>query len=454
MVTPKTTPASRVTAAKTALNNALPPPADKELATVVKQEHTTTTFHRPIKEDEIKDTSKTQTDTNNNSNNSSTNVNNEVNATIQQAQETPQAQIPRNRLADFFADLQDFESEDGEIFYALITRRGDMLNDNFRKPSLTPQSFPPLQITSKMLLQFVPIIQKYNGNSGGRFDIVVCDSENEMIDTGLTNFVIADPPIEPIAETSKEATDVLAIIEKLNEANREQTERLLTAIKPQEDEFTKMVKEKMRQDFINPPERKGFDTAEFMQQFMVMPATMSMFADAMSKAMNNNNGKEDKSLLESLLTNETFIGRASEVVENLTGNLTDIVIAMKNNGNPTPPPSLPNGYNEHNETQTEDDTAMQERRQIIETIIAELNTENPLDDSNAFLLQLKDDNPDIYNVLLISCKSLPFETLISQLQGLVPDAFTGLQNDDSTLNAKGLQLQSRLKEFYDFMKNK
>ena len=454
---------------KTATANAVAN-SDENKAVVIEEYNKTTTY---------KADSPNETDNTKNKNES----NNQSNANSGQSNanlfETKTA-LPENKLASLFEELKEYEEFEGEVFYALITRRADLMHDNFKKACLSPQAFPAMQINSGMMFQFIPQLQKYNGNSGGRFDIVICADNGESLgdgDVGLSGFVVSDP-IEESSQKSEvrsqnEGINVIELFNKMNEASEKRFEQMLNAMKPQEDEFTKLVKEKMRNDFLNPPQpqQNSYDPNKMIEQIMGNMVVVQAMGDGFAKMFNKDSGGEkDKGMLESLLTNEMFLDKVQDVGSRVIDAAADIAIAYKNpqayqerhseryeeeeEGNSGYPPLPPNSsQNTEYRTQNEEVKTQEQmdREQVIKDILAELEGDKPLDDTNEFLKVLKEENKDLYTLLLISCKTVPFEKLIEQLSQIVPDVFAQY-GSGTELNEKGQYVSGRLKEFYEYMK--
>ena len=441
----------------------------KEVATddgkqaVVVEEHTKTMTYKQDSPNEREDTKNKNESANQGNANSG-----QSNANLFEAKTA----LPENKLASLFEELKEYEEFEGETFYALITRRADLMHDNFKKPCLSPQAFPVMQVNSGMMFQFIPQLQKYNGNSGGRFDIVMCADNGESLgdgDVGLNGYVVSDP-VEEIknaeSRTQNEGINVIELFEKMNQASEKRFEQMLNAMRPQEDEFTKLVKEKMRNDFLHPPQRDNneFDTKQMIANIMGNVAVMQAMGEGFAQMFNKNSGGEkDKGLLESLLSNEVFLDKAQDVGSRLIDSATDIAIAYRN------PQAYQQRHTERYEEEGEEDTGYpplppqqqqpqqektqqeMDREQVIKDILAELEGDKPLDDTNEFLKVLKEENKDLFILLLMSCKMTTFEKLIEQLSQIVPDVFAQY-GSGTELNEKGQYISGRLKQFYEYMK--
>jgi hypothetical protein len=374
--------------------------------------------------------------------------------------------VPTNKLAILFQDMAEYEEEDGEIFYALLIRRPDLMSDNFRKPCLSPQNFQPLQVSSKMMLQFIPMIQKYNGNSGGRFDIVICDTNGESLEIGISGYTVPDPLLEDVVQINGNAVpgglgDLINLFREEQKANRDVMIKLLEG---KEDEFTKIAKEKLRNDILNPPQpqqQQGFDMTTTMQQVMSSVAVTQAMAGGFAK-MFNTGGEREKGLLESLLGNEMLVGKAQEIYEHTTSLLADVVLAKTNPAEYVRQQQVnnPTGFSgeesypplQQAQSPTEDQEKAMARQEVIAKILTELESDSVLDDKNSIFIELKEQYPEIYDTVMLSCKSLPFDVLVSALETLAPDVFVQYYKSPGVPNEKGTYVVTRLKEFTEFLR--
>lgn len=388
--------------------------------------------------------------------------------------QTPNA--PENRLAEMFSEIRDAEETENETFVAIITRRADNLNDNFRRPCLQNMNFQPLQFTSDYFLSFVSLIQKYNGNSGGRFDIVICDQKGEPLNIGLSNFVIADPIIEekpatPISDRND--LDTLALVDRIMQQSDQRFAELVKIMRDEkkEDEFTQLAKEKFRNDVLNPQPQTGFNPEKMIENVMGSLAVTTALAEGFGKIINREPAAEkEKGILETLITNDAVIDRAGNVVENLTAAFANMAASR---AQPQPPPQYPPQYSnpagypplpqqpppqQQPEPQqpivnTVPPEAQQEMENIVNEIIAEIESENPLDETNEKINALKTDKPEIFQMLVMACQIQSFEQLLDRLENLVPDTFDQFYDDKDELNERGAKVEERLQVLYNYFKS-
>lgn len=388
---------------------------------------------------------------------------------------------PQDRLAQMFTDMKEVEDEENELFVALITRLPDLMTDNFRRPCMQAISFAPLQITSNYLLSFVPLLQKHNNNSGGRFKIVICDVNGEPLDIGISGLMIADPVIDekPITETTA-GIDTIAVIDRIMQQSDQRFAELLRVVKDtnKEDEFTALAKEKLKRDILEPHNRdnNGFNPEAAIERAMTSIAVTEAMAKGMARMFDRNSDTSEKEqgLLASLLSNEMFVDRASQLLENVTNNIAIIANNVTTrstnpqqpiiNPNPNGYPPLPysNTPTPQPEPTQENNMTIEEQEKLIKEIIEELESERPLDNNNEFLIRLKEQHATQYQGLLLACKMLTFDTLMEQLEASFPNVFDDFYSktndlDDNgepifDLNERGKKIENRLKQFYEFMK--
>lgn len=388
-----------------------------------------------------------------------------------------QKETPKNRLADIFMELKDIEEQEGEVFYAMVTRRPDLMNDNFRRKCMTAETFPPLQITSNMMMQFLSDIQRYNENSGGRFDIVILDTAYQDTEVGVSGLTIPNPLLEEKkVEEEKTSSDLKLILEHMAKQQLDfQTTIKELLLQPQkEDDFVALAKEKMRNDILNPKTAPTVDVAGIIQQIMVVPAVVSAMGEGF-KGMFANNAQPEKtpSTMEMLLGNEMFMDKATGIVENLIDNVSSIAeVAVSNrqpvsNGMPQQPQwqgnnanPLPNAPVENEVIEVEQEIpievsqAQMAQQKIVHDILTELESDNALDENNVFFNQMKADNPDIYELLKGMCNLMTFDNAMLRLEQLAPDEFRRYAKEDNPqeLSELGIKIQGKLKNLYDFLR--
>lgn len=432
--------------------------SDPDKAVVTREEKTT--FVRPITEEE----KNAQRDKEENQNTANTFNGQSSNQSLPFNRQV-KTQVSENRLAQMFDDLVEWEEEDNETFYAIITRKQDMMGDDFKRPAVSNIQLPPLQFNSGMMLQFVNILLKANGKSGGRFDIVVTDAHGALCEgIGINGLCLADPYEEEKPQSQDNSLQLVQMFQMMREEAAKDRDTLIAALKPQEDEFVKLAKEKLRNDILNPKEasKAAFDPQEMIGRVMETRVVMEAMATGFSGIFSKQNPTEgaDEGFLKWALGNEMLVEKAVGIYEHTTELLADVAGKFADR-NPQAPQQNPPIYQEENTTYppigaaaepTEEQRVNMERQQIIKNLLDEVESDRPLDATNEMLATMKTENPEAYDMLLQSCKQMPLEMLLMLLKQIVPEISQFYGEDTITPNERGVYALERLKVFYEYMK--
>lgn len=372
-----------------------------------------------------------------------------------------QTKIPRNRLAEMFDELNGYD--ENETFYALITRRADFLNDDFRKSCSSPVNFAPLPITAKSFFTFIPTIQKANGNSGGRFDITIVDEETAPLELGIVNLVIPNPEITE-QPTANPNADLLTLVREIQAQSDERFRLILETIKPQpqeKDRFAQLAERHFENVVLNPqPQEKKFDTDEFIAKIFGSQAIIETISTKFSESFNKgDSSNEKKTILDRLLENEMVVNKASDLLNSVVDtidHLAEVRMAsqiqspqyqpIQQEPIQMPPSQEPPAPQPASQTQQD-----MEHKEIINKIITELESDNPINGDNATVKELAEAHTDLYEQLKVACKVVKFEKLLDQLEDVVPDTFDQFYNEDETLNERGEKVKARLQELYKYL---
>lgn len=448
MVTPRATPTPRTSAA------ALP---DEGKAKVTKTENTITEY--------VSDKPKNaETQTNSNANGDQSN--NQIPQNRPAVFAPQRESFTQDRLSAMFEDVKASADFDGEQFVAIIVREPDHMTDRFAMPCSAQQYYPPFSFNPSDQMNFIPQIQRFNGNSGGRFSIRITDSQGEDLEIGLKGFVIANPirdneNVSGAPSGNGEFAQLLQMMQEDRTRQDNRLEQLIAAMNQprQDDDFTAMVKEKMRSDFLNPPEKKsGFDPQEFASKMMesqvMIQSFTSMFANVMQNASGGNSGREqDKGIIMSLLSNEKVMDIIGNTVDNVTNLVGDVVLAKAGSDSLGGSSTAPNPtQSQQQQPQPEQPTpeqiaaAQNSMKELSSKIVDELLSENPLDDDNETMNNLAAEYPQFLSLIRMSCKGNDFATVHKQLQDFLPDQFAAVPEDQHE------HLETRLSEFYTYMR--
>lgn len=401
-----------------------------------------------------------------------------------------QDNTPRNRLADMFSEVREL-LVDGDTYYALVTRRADQMNDRFRIKCNTDTTFPPLELTATALFDFVPAVQHYNYNSGGRFSVIVVDSSGEPVGISIPRFVIPDPVVDQPApekthtDLNSQVVDMMStMMQKSDERFAQMLEAIRTQATPQKDRLSEIIEQKMINDILNPKESE-FSADKVIAQIFASQTMIEKLSDQLGNSFNKNDTSDrEKTTLEMILGNDMIMSKAGDLVNNIATIASNVVASRQQapvNGYPplpqatptpeTPPQPAPE-YQASNpaqpapqptpETAPTNDAEIEQRMQIIKDIITELESDRPLNQDNVFLKNLGQNYPDLQGGLIMLCKTTDFDTLFNQLEQTLPDVFAEFyspsdERDENgevldELNERGQKIETRLREFYEFMK--
>lgn len=387
---------------------------------------------------------------------------------------------PRNSVA-YLADVLQDDGE--EIYVAVITRLADVFNDSFFVPCFADQNFPPMQFSpSGMLLNFVPQITKFNNGSGGRFSVRVCRVNGEAVDDAVLNhFVVANPPrVEnpvPLGSSGTE-TALIKFMSDMQERNERFQREMMQAIKGdgKNDRFTELAETVLLKK-LTEDAKPAQGAEDIMLKMFMMPQIAEAFADKMRDAMNGGGDKGESEPTWMKVMNSPFgekIGeRAGGILEGLVAvgaQMAQVKAAqaVQQQQSPPivtqPPPQTPqpNALPVQPQAEVVEEIVEEtdEMTALIEDIIEELETENPLNDDNEFMKELAQDYEMEATFVQMLCKTKPFEELTGMLMTKAPQVFVGFMEasaDGQTprLSERGVRMiEVRLREFYEYYRAK
>lgn len=371
----------------------------------------------------------------------------------------------KNTITNFFNILSD---EDEETFLLFITRQPDMPSEKYNLPQiLHPANFPVMQITKFDAPNFVQMLQQLNGNSGGRFTVRATYLNGETIDDAhLTNFCVPNPPKEDIrgdggGDIQQTLVDIFDRLQT-QQASQLQAIAELISKKKEEDDFSKIAKQLLMKKLLDDePKEQGFNPERLAETLFTSQQMIEIMSKKFAKSFDVEERADKPAWLEFLESDagKVIAEKAGNVVNGLA-MLTAQRMAQNAsaNGNGAVPNPAPVQSPQIESPQQTQEQVEQERQMIVDTtkltqyIIDELETENPLDETNTVLQELDADYPNAFGQIKLLCRLQGFEQLVQLLQAFVPEAFVELLNEDGTWNERGLKIQERLKEFYEFIK--
>lgn len=387
----------------------------------------------------------------------------------------PQANTaaPTNRLADMFAELGEYQEYDEQQFLCFLVRRGDYASDKFRRRALAPENFQPFPITVKSVLDLISTIQEINGNSGGRFDIRVLDENGTDTEIGIAGFIISDPPLEKTVSTpngNAQSGDLTAILEMMREERQRTDERFQTIFNelskpPKESELEKALRQKMINDLVNPPlpQNNAFNADEFITKVFTSQAILETVSNRFAEGFGSKDKKE--STLEMILGNEMIMNTAKDTVAKVVSAAENVIVATQQKNSPQNsgiPPQIEQTPNiEYSSPPIIEPTAEQiqeakESMDMLNEIIAELESDNAITRENETFVKITTEHPKIFKQLEDACKVVPFETILEYLEGQAPETFepfyADLNAEEVEFNERGIKVEKRLRELYDLLR--
>lgn len=381
-------------------------------------------------------------------------------------------EIPKGKLDRMFDCLRELTNNESEIFFAKLIRVPDFINDNFNIPCKTEQELGVFQFSLRDVFDFIPQIQKINGNSGGYFNVLVYKSNRQPAyvirqhnfnavsqQIGINNLHVPNPVKEetPLLPGSNQP-DILTIIREMKRESDERLERLLATInRPHEKSvLEKALEQKMLNDLMNPPERGSNSFEETMAKMLAMPVVAEKFA---KKMFPENITPEPKGLIEQITevanspVGQKLIDKVGDIAEHIVVAKTTPAELAQTVAMPNPQPQqIPNGVNN-------------EMQELLEDIVAELESDNPINAENELIVDLKTDYPAQYQQLQLLCKSMPtFEDalnfIMAQTATMQPNPFVPFLDLNETTkqnvyvwNERGLKIKNRLNELYNFLRS-
>jgi len=387
--------------------------------------------------------------------------------------------LPLNQppIIRFMNELKDYitayDLPRDYVFTAIITRQADQLRDDFKVKCPVTSNFPAMDFSLSNCLEFPELLQKANNNSGGRFRVSVFDNEQQEL-LPISLFLYVQNPIkEIVTPQTNNDNNTLAMFEKMLQAQREQTERIISVIqsnnRPQEKStLEQAIEQKILRDILDDKPKENGSFEEKMLTIFAMPQMVEKMAN---KMFPENVQPTEQSFLEKALNNETLVNNVLDKAGGVVGGIANY-LAMKEQAkimqqqqqNPqavqNPQPQAVNQPAQLTPQQIEAQQvneqiqAKQMQNDLTNRIITELESSNPIDANNATLQALKAEYTVFYDAVANMCKTMPFNNLWELLiDNFAPKEITDKFFDENDeLNEKGVFLESRLKELYEFWK--
>lgn len=403
-------------------------------------------------------------------------------------------EIPKDKIDSFFDDIESALNNEHESFYIRVVRIPDGFDDYFinRCNDTMPLGMFASYMRDKFRL--AELIQKRNNNSGGRFNLIAYDKNQQplqlfvgyefeqgrripqMSSIVARDVIIPNPLVEQQAQATNE-NSLANVLRELGQMQQQNTQLILQAIKennqPKEHEKSSLeiaIEQKIINDIVNPKANNNSFEEKMMSIFampvMVEKMAKKMFPDEQTTGVN----PADLSTFDKILGNEFLVSKGMELIGgivNLSANLAAMKLAPQQ-PNPQPTEAQPQvvttqpqqiqekQVNQIQATQQQANEANQLMQEIFGKIINELESENSLNGDNNTLKQLTAEYPQVYPFLVNSVKSMTFDECFDTLLQLVPDELTAKYFNPlipDELNDAGLRIEKRLQELYDYWKS-
>lgn len=404
--------------------------------------------------------------------------------------------IPKNPIDSMFDELAKIEDNPHTKFFAQVTRVADSFEDDFFIKCSTDSPLGYFQFTFRDRLNFPSHLQRKNNNSGGRFNILVLDNEQQPIEfhagyvpnprglkaiprikqIGCVNVAIPNPPIDETKATEQNngQFSMMEFFAKIDERNaerqklaEERTEKLLLTLK-EKTPVERALEEKMIQSVLNPPQPQTNQLESTFAQMLLMPQMVNKWSERMFPAEVQ---PHEPTLLEQIkdvastpIVTGLFekIGDIAEAIAVSKLNQQMQAQAQQNAAQNPSVASLQGNQLINNEIE-ENENEMTEQEELITDIIEELESENPLTLENEFIIKLRNAFPKEAAKLIDYCRMFDFQTilklLLAETQNINPYPFMPFLDTEKTnqengfvWNEKGEKLTKRLEEFYEVVK--
>lgn len=392
--------------------------------------------------------------------------------------------IPKTSLEKMFDDLRHGIKEHGiyDQFFANITRLPDSMTDKFFNPCRDQIPGMVVQFNTSDQFNFIPALQNINGDSGGRFNIRVYDINQQPLEIPnpltfdrtlkpivLSNLYVPNPPPKPITDnTQNPLTLFTEAINKLDQKQRDFEQKIFNEInrKPEKSTLEIAMEQKMIDLIVNGNQQGSSQLETTLATMFGMPVIVEkmakkMFPDAPASIAEETTWDKVAKMVETP-AGQKFVERVGDAVEKVPTAL----LMMRGNSNGQPPASPftepPDIQNPMQNTNTVDMTEeeLTPAEELLNSILNELNSDNPIDATNETIKQLGAIYPIESTIIVSMCKSMTFADILQILSSRYPFAFEGVY--ETVLDEKqqplvrytelGERLIGRLEEFYKFVR--
>jgi len=395
-------------------------------------------------------------------------------------------EIPKDKLDIMFDDIERVSNGVNGIYFAKVTRQPDSLSDNFFNRCGGEMPLGVFQFSLRDRFNFIPQLQKINGNSGGYFNILVFDGQQKPLgwsyrigysretgfkQIGCHNLLVPNPNITSDLTTTNQNqsnnTSLEMVFSKMAEMMQSNHNQLMQIInrQPEKSTLEKAIEQKMLNDLLNPPPPQT--TNQFEQTMATILAAPVMIEKMSSRMFPPPPVEKEPNLAEQI---QSGVKQALEIepinnLFNIGVNALGMYAENKLTANTQSViDNLPNQNPQQNPQPVAIAETENDMNYLIKDIIEELESDNILDENNELLQDLDKDYPSQSLMIKSLCKSNNFDVvlnlLMSQADGIKPvnpfveflDVEKSQTENRIVWNERGEKLLKRLNEFYEFAK--
>ncbi len=363
-------------------------------------------------------------------------------------------------------------------FIAHLTREADHLTDTFSSMCHEDVELGTMRFNTQDRFAFTGALQRMNNNSGGRFIVNILQVDGRQLTYLRQNprrtwesneqqvwsrLLIPEPNkliAEQVANNGNSTSEIAQAMLKMAEMNQQNHNQLMQALnrQPEKSTLEKAIEQKMLNDLLNPPERKeqeGFNINKFTEQVMMQGAVVNGIGEAFNAMIHREPAAPPEP------TAMDIIERVSNmpVAQNLLNGLINIGGMIAEKKGLIAPETVDTTASQVQNL--EDDNA--DMKELLTTIIDELESDRVLDSSNITIQELRVDFPDQIEQLQTMCQIAPFEgvfkLLVERSAKIEPFPFADFLDVEQTQatnsyvwNERGAKLIARLQEFYEYIK--
>lgn len=415
------------------------------------------------------------------------NFESDLESEVESYQETPYRELPKSKLDVMFNDLSDIvNSGNYDNFTARLQRLQDQIGDNFNIPCRDLMDGGYIRFTTQDRFAFIPEIQKVNNNSGGRFYIYIYDAQQQEVRVPHANprfptridyipiafeMTISNPiaqELQPINNNNGhfENDPMFMLIQQMRAESNQFKEMFLQTLNQRpEKSIIEVAREQMViNKIINSETKTTFDPNEFMQTVMMQGSMINGFGEMFQKMLM----REPTAVAEPTAWDRVMQLADHPVAGQIVNKVLEVgeAIAATKLGQPGEVVTTQENPEQQSPQETQAPPVENPMQELLDEVIAELESENPLDATNETIKELQTDFPKEYGMLKMMCKGLDtfdeaFGTLLESTVQIQPYPFSEYLDFKAMelagkgvyiVNEKGEKMKVRLNEFYEYVR--